>query len=100
MKQHILQALVDGAALMSGDKVKALYHKSSDPDKRNSVDREKRSTCGQFASIQGRVSTIKQTSTGLQVMIARTDGHEKPFGSLTSNQVIRSLEVNGIEVML
>jgi hypothetical protein len=99
-KQHILEALVNSAALTAGDSVKALFHKSASADLRSYEDRDKRSENGQFASIAGKVANIKQTSTGLQIIVARTDGHDKPFGSLTTNQVIRSLVVNGTEVML
>ena len=100
MKQNILQALVDGAALSAGDTVKAVFHKSASAELRSYADRQMRSENGQFASIAGKVANIKQTSTGLQVIIMRNDGHEKPYGSLTSNQTITKLVVNGIEVML
>ena len=100
MKQHILAALTDAAALTTGDTVKAVFHKSASADLRSYADRQMRSENGQFASIAGKVASIKQTSTGLQLIILRTDGHDKPYGSLTTNQVIRSLEVNGTSVML
>jgi hypothetical protein len=100
MNKHILAALVNSNALRVGSKVECQFHKSASADLRSYEDRDKRSGNGQFASIAGEVTSIKDVSTGTQVMIRRTDGHDRPFGSLTTNQVIRSLSVDGTEVML
>lgn len=100
MKNNTLQTLVTESIIRKGVKIEALFHKSASADKRNATDREKRSTCGQFASIAGEVADIKEVSTGLQIMIRRTDGGEKPYGSLTSNQTLRRLVVSGTEVLL
>lgn len=83
------------ATIKVGSLVEALFHKSADADKRNAADRDKRSANGQFASIKGQVTAVKETETGIQVIVRRTDGHDKPFGSLTSNQTITKLVVNG-----
>ena len=89
MRNTILESLT------SGDAIEALFHKSASADKRNAEDREKRSENGQFASIRGKVATVKQTSTGLQVIILKEEGG---YGSLTSNQVITKLVINGVLV--
>jgi hypothetical protein len=87
------------ANLKQGDVVKAYFHKFASSDKRNSEDREKRSTNGQFDSMTGEVNAVKETSTGIQVIVRRTDGSPKPYGSLTSNQTFKSLIVNGVQVI-
>jgi hypothetical protein len=99
MKNNTLETLVAQSIIRKGVAIKALFHKSASADLRSHADRQMRSENGQFASIAGEVSDIKQTSTGLQVIIRRTDG-EKPYGSLTSNQTLRHLVVNATEVML
>jgi hypothetical protein len=99
-KQHILASLINTNTLRVGSTVKCQFHKSASAELRNHTDRQERSPNGQFASIAGEVTSIKDVSTGTQVMIRRTDGHDRPFGSLTTNQVIRSLSVDGTEVML
>jgi len=83
------------ASIKVGSKVEALFHKSASADKRNSADRDKRSTNGQFDSLEGIVTAVKEVSTGIQVIVKRTDGDPKPYGSLTSNQKITKLVVNG-----
>jgi hypothetical protein len=96
---NTLETLVTQAVIRKGVMINALYHKSADASKRNAIDREMRSCNGQFASIAGEVTDVKTTSTGIQVIIRRTDG-EKPYGSLTSNQTLRRLVVGTTEVML
>lgn len=83
------------ASIVVGSKVEALFHKSASADLRSFADREKRSENGQFDSIKGIVTAVKEVSTGTQVIIKRTDGDPKPYGSLTTNQTMRKLVVNG-----
>ena len=96
---NTLETLVRDNVIRKGVIINALYHKSASADLRSYSDRDKRSENGQFASIAGEVTDIKTVSTGIQVIIRRTDG-EKPFGSLTSNQTLRRLVVGTTEVML
>jgi len=96
-KQHILANLINTNTLRVGSRVDAQFHKSASADKRNSEDRDKRSQNGQFGSVQGTVASIKEVSTGLQVFVAKDEGG---YGSLTTNQIMRKLVVNGTEVML
>jgi hypothetical protein len=83
------------ANIKVGSSVEALFHRSASADLRNAKDRDERSKNGQFDSIKGVVTSVKEVSTGIQVCIKRTDGDAKPYGSLTSNQKITKLVVNG-----
>ena len=96
---NTLETLVRDNVIRKGTVISALYHKSASADLRSYEDRDKRSENGRFASIAGEVTDVKTVSTGIQVIIKRTDG-EKPYGSLTSNQTLRRLVVSGTEVML